>query len=107
MKKRIKKIFKLLAGIIAMPYFLSPVFFEAKRTILENTSWYDWFFVPEYVYNYLNTLTNNGHVIPFIGIMLSGIVLWICLYYLFAAIYDIYLDIYLNKRRFEEDIEGD
>jgi hypothetical protein len=102
-----RKVTRILTGIIALLYFSIPYFFELSNQPLENSSYYAWIFVPEYVFNFFYNLTSSKHVLPFIGLLLAAMVVWICLFYIIMAIYDIYMDIYLNKKRFEEDVEGD
>jgi|SRR5581483_1453801 len=107
MKAKVRKIVKIITGILSAFYFSFPFIYEMAGNRLQNSDYYEWFFVPEFVYNFFANLTHNGHVIPFIGTLLGAILFWICLFYIFAAIYEIYLDVYLNKKRFEEDMEGD
>lgn len=107
MKKRARKNIRVISGIISAFYFLFPFIYETGGKELQDSSLYEWFFVPEWIYNYFSPPGHNRHLMAFAATLLAGIALWICLFYIFLAIYDIYLDIYLNKKRFEEDVEGD
>jgi len=101
------KLLRIITGIISFLYFSVPYFIEGMNYKSDSFSFYAFSFVPVWVYNAFYNLTPLKHIVPFIGLVIAACIFWFCISRLCMAIYDIYLDIYLNKKRFDEDRDLD
>jgi len=96
---------RIVTGIIAFLYFSLPYFIEVTDWKPANFTGYAFTFVPVWVYNAFYQLTPLKHFVPFIGLVFSALILWWCLYKITMECYEIYLDIYLDRNRFQRDRE--
>src|SRR5579863_7050045 len=99
-----KKI-RIVTGIICFLYFLTPIIIDAIGWQSNNYYVFAFLFLATWPYNSLCVKFPHSHFLCYSGQFIVFLVVWYLIFLLCRAIYEMILEIYLDKKRFKEDID--